>query len=116
MTQIVDVSPTKSNTNATVINHSVIGRMLSIACAPDGQTVYAGSYSNLWASDDGGKTFEQLAWPQPPPGEFDVPGALGRCIRVLMHVNTTRRAAEVEHVYLDGAVTLRPDLMRATTT
>jgi chorismate mutase len=48
--------------------------------------------------------------------EIDVPGALGRCIRVLMHVNTTRRAAEVEHVYLDGAVTLRPDLMRATTT
>jgi chorismate mutase len=33
-----------------------------------------------------------------------------------MHVNTTRRAAEVEHVYLDGAVTLRPDLMRATAT
>ncbi len=47
--------------------------------------------------------------------EMDVPGALGRCIRVLMHVNTTRRAAEVEHVYLDGAATLRPDLMRSTT-
>jgi chorismate mutase len=47
--------------------------------------------------------------------EIDVPGALGRCIRVLMHVNTTRRATEIEHVYLDGATVLRPDLMRTTT-
>jgi chorismate mutase len=46
--------------------------------------------------------------------EIDVPGALGRCIRVLMHVNTTRLPAEIEHVYLDGAVVLRPDLMRTT--
>lgn len=44
--------------------------------------------------------------------EIDVPGALGRCIRVLMHVNTSRRPAEIEHVYLDGATVLRPDLMR----
>jgi chorismate mutase len=46
--------------------------------------------------------------------EIDVPGALGRCIRVLMHVNTTKRPAEVEHVYLDGATVLRPDLMRTS--
>jgi len=51
--------------------------MLSIACAPDGESVYVGSYSNLWASADGGRTFEQLAWPQPPADRFDVPGALG---------------------------------------
>jgi chorismate mutase len=46
--------------------------------------------------------------------EIDVPGALGRCIRVLMHVNTAKRAAEIEHVYLDGATVLRPDLMRTS--
>lgn len=46
--------------------------------------------------------------------EIDVPGALGRCVRVLMHVNTTRRPAEIEHVYLDGATVLRPDLMRTS--
>jgi chorismate mutase len=46
--------------------------------------------------------------------EIDVPGALGRCIRVLMHVNTMKRAAEIEHVYLDGATVLRPDLMRTS--
>lgn len=44
--------------------------------------------------------------------EIAVPGALGRVIRVLMHVNTNLSAAEIEHVYLDGARVLRPDLVR----
>ncbi len=47
--------------------------------------------------------------------EIDVPGSLERVIRVLMHVNTTRSIDEIEHVYLDGAVVLRPDLARSTT-
>ena len=44
--------------------------------------------------------------------EIGVPGALPRCIRVLMHVNTTRTQREIEHAYLDGAAVLRPDLHR----
>lgn len=44
--------------------------------------------------------------------EIDVPGSLPRVIRVLMHVNTALAQAEVEHVYLDGARALRPDLAR----
>jgi chorismate mutase len=32
------------------------------------------------------------------------------CLRVLLLVNTTRRQSEVRHVYLRGAVELRPDL------
>jgi chorismate mutase len=44
--------------------------------------------------------------------EIDVPGALGRCIRVLMHVNTTRALHEIEHVYLEKAAALRPDLAK----
>ena len=46
--------------------------------------------------------------------EIDVPGSLGRCIRVLMHVNTTLGLDEIDHVYLDGAAALRPDLARTT--
>ena len=42
--------------------------------------------------------------------EIDVPGALPRVIRVLMHVNTVRGQREIEHVYLDGAAALRPDI------
>lgn len=40
--------------------------------------------------------------------EIPVPGSLGKCIRVMLHVNTTRSLAEIRHVYLRGAVNLRP--------
>jgi len=48
--------------------------------------------------------------------EIPVPGALGRCVRALMFVNTTKTADEVRHVYLRGAERLRPDLTPETTT
>jgi chorismate mutase len=41
--------------------------------------------------------------------EINVPHGLPQCIRVLVHWNTTLRADEVKHVYLRGAVQLRPD-------
>ena len=40
--------------------------------------------------------------------EIPVPNSLGKCIRVLLHVNTTRSAAEIQHVYIRKAVSLRP--------
>lgn len=40
--------------------------------------------------------------------EIPVPDSLPRCIRVLLHVNTTRTQAEIRHVYLREAVVLRP--------
>jgi len=42
--------------------------------------------------------------------EMPVPGALPRCIRVLLHVNTDKSQAEIKHVYLRGASALRPDM------
>ena len=42
--------------------------------------------------------------------EIPVPQSLGKCIRILLHVNTTHSAAEMQHVYLRGAVNLRPTL------
>ena len=41
--------------------------------------------------------------------EIDVPGALPRCLRILLHVNTEKKASELVHVYLHGAKVLRPD-------
>lgn len=41
--------------------------------------------------------------------EMDVPAALTRAIRVMLHVNTTRTAAEIRHVYLKDARQLRPE-------
>ncbi|MDQ2681078.1 MAG: chorismate mutase [Candidatus Eremiobacteraeota bacterium] len=43
--------------------------------------------------------------------EVDVPGSLERVIRVLMHINTTLDQDQIEHVYLERAVCLRPDLL-----
>ncbi|MEC1035067.1 chorismate mutase [Bacillus paralicheniformis] len=42
--------------------------------------------------------------------EMDVEHALKKCIRVMMTVQTDMRQDEVRHVYLENAVTLRPDL------
>lgn len=41
--------------------------------------------------------------------EMAVPGALTRAVRVLVHVNTTKSASEMRHVYLKGARQLRPE-------
>ncbi len=42
--------------------------------------------------------------------ELDVPGALGGCVRVLMHVYPARPDEELHPVYLHEAVRLRADL------
>jgi chorismate mutase len=42
--------------------------------------------------------------------EIDVPGSVPRCIRVLMHLYTTKSGASLRHVYLEGAEQLRTDL------
>ena len=42
--------------------------------------------------------------------EIDVPGSMPLCIRVLMHVYTSRPRAEIRHVYLRNAQSLRDDL------
>jgi chorismate mutase len=41
--------------------------------------------------------------------EIAVPGGLARCVRVLIHWNTTKRPHEIAHVYLREARSLRPD-------
>ena len=40
--------------------------------------------------------------------ELPVPGSLTKCIRILLHVNTERSASEIQHIYIRGAVNLRP--------
>ncbi|MFD1777330.1 chorismate mutase [Fredinandcohnia salidurans] len=42
--------------------------------------------------------------------EIPVPGSLPMCIRILMTVNTTVKQEEINHVYQNGAIVLRPDL------
>ena len=56
----------------------------------------------------------QLGWLEVPmlcTHELDVPGSLRRCIRVLLHVETDRPRTALRHVFLEGAIVLRPDLV-----
>ncbi len=41
--------------------------------------------------------------------EIPVPDSLRQCIRVLLHVNTSRSSAEMQHVYIRRATILRPE-------
>ena len=43
--------------------------------------------------------------------EIPVPGSLPGVIRVLIHWNTELSQKEIHHVYLRGAVALRPDIV-----
>jgi chorismate mutase len=42
--------------------------------------------------------------------EIDVPGALNRTIRVMLHAETPLSKAEISHIYLHGAKVLRKDI------
>ena len=42
--------------------------------------------------------------------EIDVPGAMPRVVRLLMHVETPKPRSELHHVYLRGAAALRLDI------
>jgi len=43
--------------------------------------------------------------------EIPVPGSLPRCVRVLLHVETSRARSEMRHAYLREAILLRQDLL-----
>lgn len=61
---------------------------------------------------------ERLGWNDVPlmcGHEMARPGALTRCIRILILWNTDRAQGEVRHAYMNGAATLRPDLSTAST-
>jgi hypothetical protein len=72
--EITDVSP-GLDTFAAAGQHSVSGRIVALAVAPDGRRLYAGTFAGVWRSDDGGETWRQMTRPQ-PAGAVLVPGGL----------------------------------------
>lgn len=45
--------------------------------------------------------------------EIAVEGGMPRCIRILLHINTDAKQADMVHVYLREAANLRPDVSSA---
>ena len=76
---IVDVSPTRLA--AGEIGHSATGRMLSIACTPDGKELYVGSYANIWTSQDGGKRWDATHLAAAGPDPIQRPGRIRQLVR-----------------------------------
>ncbi len=55
----------------------------------------------------------QLGWLEVPllcGYEIEVKDSLPMCVRVLLHWNTNKPQAEIQHVYIHEATRLRPDL------
>jgi chorismate mutase len=44
--------------------------------------------------------------------ELEIAGSMPRCVRMMAHVETDLPRADITHVYLHGAATLRSDLTR----
>jgi chorismate mutase len=42
--------------------------------------------------------------------EIDVPGAMPRVVRLMMHIETSKPRSAMQHVYLHGAAALRLDI------
>lgn len=56
----------------------------------------------------------KLGWSDIPlicAQELPVQGALPRCIRVMMHIESGRQKSEIRHIYLREAIALRADLI-----
>lgn len=54
----------------------------------------------------------RLGWDGVPllgASEVGVPDGVPRCIRLLLHLYTTKAPRELKHIYLRGAAQLRPD-------
>jgi chorismate mutase len=61
---------------------------------------------------------ERFGWNDVPlmcGHEMARPGALERCIRILIFWNTDKAQAEIKHAYINDAAKLRPDLSTAST-
>jgi len=56
----------------------------------------------------------QIGWKEVPlicMREIPVPNSLEKCIRVLLLVNTTCSASEIQHIYMRKAMSLRPEFV-----
>jgi len=44
--------------------------------------------------------------------EIEVPNALEKCVRIMMVAHTDEKQEDIEHIFLNDAVKLRPDLVQ----
>ncbi|HEX6536151.1 MAG TPA: chorismate mutase [Gemmatimonadaceae bacterium] len=83
------------------------------ALAPDDVVSVIFTVTPDLTSEFPARAARELGWVDVPllcTMEIPVPGAVPRCIRVLLHVETDSARGAIRHVYLRDARELRPDL------
>src|SRR5699024_3610858 len=77
--------------------------------------IYFSVTTVLYASITENAVLEINGWTYVPVmcmQEIDVPNSLNLCIRIMMAINTDKNQEEIEHVFQNEAVKLRPDLTK----
>jgi len=77
--------------------------MLSLTAAVDGQRLYVGGYAGVWRSDDGGTSWTQLKYQEPPPSDPANPVFSGNALREPIIIDLVVSPADRDLV-LAGAV------------
>lgn len=119
---------TRGIRGATTVEHNqeqdilqATSQLLSTIVAENGLTPEDIAYVYITVTTDLDATFPARAirgldgWDLVPLMcglEIPVKGALPKCIRLLVTVNTTKSQREINHVYLNEAQSLRPDLAK----
>ena len=81
--------------------------------AEDIASAWLTTTSDVYAEFPAVAARRNLGWDHVPlmqSHEMSVPGMLPLCIRALLHWNTDKGQHDIQHVYLNEAVRLRPDL------
>jgi chorismate mutase len=76
---------------------------LIVTATPDIRSKFPAQAAREWGLDD---------VPLLGAQELDVEGATPRCIRVMVHVETSKAKHEIQHVFLHDARLLRTDLVK----
>jgi chorismate mutase len=76
---------------------------LIVTATPDIRSKFPAAAAREWGLED---------VPLLGAQELDVDGATPRCIRLMLHVETSKTREQIRHVFLHDAATLRKDLVK----
>lgn len=105
-----------ANTKEEIVNRTL--ELLNVLVAKNGIHCDDIASAIFTVTDDLNAEFpavaaRKLGWIHIPllcSREISVPGSLGMCVRVLLHINTDKKQDEIVHIYLREAKKLRPDI------
>ncbi|WP_251554165.1 chorismate mutase [Neobacillus muris] len=106
-----------SNTEAEILaaTEELLGNMIDANCIqPEAvASVFISTTEDITAAFPAKALRNFAGWTYVPVmcmREIPVENSIKKCIRIMLHLNTSLTQAEIHHIYLNGAKALRPDL------